>query len=108
MKTLQNLTQITHAFVKASLIALCISSTAQATNLCGQVWHGTVERVRVQEQADNSVVVRVYIYPGNNADYVGYTTSNLMVDQLIKSKDNLHEITGYTDTSCKIKWMDYQ
>jgi hypothetical protein len=54
-------------------LSLFVSVESQAA-LCDQVWTGTIERARVQEQATGETVVRLYITPGHNADYVGYTT----------------------------------
>ena len=87
-------------------VSLFGAAQASAANLCNQVWNGTVERLRVQEQASGETVVRLYLHPGNNADYAGYTTSEFMVDALHKAKDGQIEVTGYTDDKCKIKWMD--
>lgn len=96
-------TVITTAIMTLSVLS---SANANANNLCNQVWKGEVERVRVQEQSNGDTVMRLYIYPGNNADYAGYTQSSFMFDALTKAQDKAITVTGYTDSSCKIKWID--
>ena len=97
------------SFIKASLIlGLAFTAEAQAYNLCNQVWTGSVERIRVQENINGETVMRLYLYPGNNAEYAVYTSSQFMADTLLKGKESGTEITGYTDESCKIKWVDFQ
>ena len=91
-----------------AVFTLLAAGSAQAGNLCNQVWSGTVERLRVQEQASGETVMRLYVHPGNNADYAGYVTSEFMADVLMKAKDKDVEVTGYTDSQCKIKWVDYR
>lgn len=93
------------ATVIMTLTALA-SASVEANNLCNQVWKGEVERVRVQEQASGETVMRLYLYPGNNADYAGFTESSFMFDALTKAQDEKIQVTGYTDSSCKIKWVD--
>lgn len=97
-----------NSLVVKSLLAatLLTGASAQAANLCGGVFNGTVERLRVQEQSNGDTVVRLYMYPGNNAQYAGYTTSDFMVKVLAMAKKDQNEITGYTDEQCKIKWVD--
>ena len=94
--------------IATSIITLTVfaSTAVEAGNLCNQVWKGEVERVRVQEQASGETVMRLYIYPGNNADYAGYTESSFMFDALTKAQDKSITVQGYTDSSCKIKWVD--
>jgi hypothetical protein len=87
-------------------VSLLAGTSAQAANLCNGVFNGTVERLRVQEQASGETVVRLYMYPGTNAEYAGYTTSDFMVKILAMAKKDQNEITGYTDDQCKIKWVD--
>ena len=87
-------------------VSLLAGTSAQAANLCGGVFNGTVERLRVQEQASGETVVRLYMYPGTNSEYAGYTTSDHMVKILAMAKKDQNEITGYTDDKCKIKWVD--
>ncbi len=81
---------------------------AYANNMCGQVWSGTIDRVRVQQQNDGTVVVRAYIAPGSNGEYAGYTSNGLMANTLIKGQDGMKEVTGYSDANCQIKWVDFK
>jgi len=91
-----------------TLVALSLftATGAQAANLCNQVWTGNVERLRAQLQSNDESMVRLYLHPGNNADYAGYTASDFMVEVLMKAKDNDTQVTGYTDDKCVIKWVD--
>lgn len=97
-----------NSLVVKSLLAMAVFSgtNVQAANLCDGVFNGTVERLRVQEQSNGDTVVRVYMYPGNNAEYAGYVSSDYMVKVLLKAKEGENQITGYSDSSCKIKWID--
>ncbi len=88
------------------VLSLFAAAGAQASNLCGGVYNGTVERLRVQEQANGETVVRLYTYPGTNAEYAGYTSSEQFVKVLLAAKKSQTEITGYTDEQCRIKWID--
>ena len=94
------------AIKTAFALTLFSALPAQAANMCNQVWNGTVERLRVQDQANGDTVMRLYLHPGNNSDYAGYTKTDFMADVLMKAKDGDVELTGYTDDKCVIKWVD--
>ena len=96
---------ITKVVVAAALLT---AFDSQAANLCNQVFSGNIERIRTQVQASGETVMRVYLHPGNNADYAGYVTSDMMAKVLMAAKNKDVAITGYSDSSCKITWVDYR
>ncbi len=96
-------------FVNFFVILFVFASfQSQGANLCDQVWRGSVERLRVQEQASGEVLMRLYVYPGNNSEYAGYSSSYYMVETLLQAKRTQAELTGYTDKNCRIKWIDFR
>ena len=89
-------------------LSLLTTVESQAAGHCGEVWNGTIERARVQVQANGETWLLFYTYPGNNADYIGYVKSDLMANVLLRGKEKGESLTGYTDDSCKIKWADFR
>ena len=51
--------------------------------------------------------VFAYKAPGGNADAVGITDDPNTVHALFLARDHGRSITGYTDNSGKIGWLDY-
>jgi hypothetical protein len=82
--------------------------TATATTMCGTVWTGKVARLRVYDQTGNQRVF-VYVYPGSNDSYVGYSENPNMIEALFKNRDNDTgaALMGYSGTDCHIQWIDY-
>ena len=75
---------------------------------CEKVWSGAIARLRVYDQpASTGKVVFAYKSPGNNSDYVGYSDDRNVIKALFLARDNARTITGYTNASCKIEWLDY-
>ena len=75
---------------------------------CEKVWSGSIGRLRVYDQpASTGKKVFAYKSPGTNADYVGYSDDPNVVHALFLARDNGRAITGYTNASCKIEWLDY-
>lgn len=75
---------------------------------CEKVWSGVVARLRIYDQpASTGKKVFVYLSPGANANYVGYSDDPNMIHALFLARDNGNGIQGYTNTSCKIEWIDY-
>ena len=101
--------KINRLITRAAVALTLFSATqSQAANLCDQVWNGSVERIRVQQQASGETVFRVYLTPGNTAQYVGYTTSGFMVDVLLKAQENGTDLQECTDDKCQIVWFDFR
>ena len=90
-------------FSLALIISFILPVTAQANN-CGSVFNGQVERLRIYAAGSK---VMVYLSPGNNADYVGYSTDSNTVKALFEARNNGVSITGYSDEDCYIGWLDY-
>ena len=75
---------------------------------CDKVWSGTVARLRVYDQpASTGKKVFVYIAPGSNSNYVGYSDDPNIIHALFLARDNGNGIQGYTNSSCRIEWLDY-
>jgi hypothetical protein len=75
---------------------------------CEKVWSGSIGRLRVYDQpASTGKKVFAYIAPGANSNYVGYSDDQNVIKALFLARDNGRVITGYTNASCKIEWLDY-
>ncbi len=75
---------------------------------CEKVWHGNIGRLRIYDQpASTGKKVFVYLAPGANSDYVGYTDDPNMIKAVFLARDNGRGVQGYTNASCRIEWMDY-
>ena len=75
---------------------------------CQRVWTGSIARLRVYDQpASTGKKVFAYTAPGHNANYVGYSDDPNVVHALFLARDNGRSITGYTNASCRIEWLDY-
>jgi len=48
-----------------------------------------------------------YKAPGTNSDGVGTTDDPNIIRALFLARDNARVITGYTDNSGRIGWLDY-
>lgn len=92
----------------AALAAAIVSPPTLAANYCNSVWTGKIERLRVYNQGSNKNVF-AYIAPGNNDSYVGSTNNPNMITALFQNRDNQNgtQIQGYSDSDCKIQWIDY-
>ena len=75
---------------------------------CEKVWRGIVARLRIYDQpASTGKKVFVYTSPGSNSNYVGYSDDPNVIQALFLARDNENTIQGYTNSSCKIEWVDY-
>lgn len=75
---------------------------------CQRVWSGSIARLRVYDQpASTGKKVFAYTAPGSNANYVGHTDDHNIVHVLLLARDNGRSITGFTNASCRIEWIDY-
>ncbi|MCF8008093.1 MAG: hypothetical protein K9K84_11880 [Methylovulum sp.] len=96
--------QLNYVTKELILVALLLTPLfAQAA--CESVWSGTVERLRYYDQSGAEKVM-VYIFPGSNANYVGFTSSKMLLDGISKAKESQVSVTGYTGADCRIQWMD--
>ncbi len=68
------------------------------------VWTGSIARLRIYV---STRTVFAYKAPGGNADAVGITDDPNTVHALFLARDHGRSITGYTDNSGKIGWLDY-
>ena len=79
-----------------------------ASSGCEKVWKGVVARLRIYDQpASTGKKVFAYISPGHNKNYVGYTDDPNMIQALFLARDNDVNIQGYTNSRCRIEWIDY-
>ena len=75
---------------------------------CEKVWSGSIGRLRVYDQPDSTgKKVFAYLKPGANANYVGWSDDTNVVRALFLARDNNRSITGYTNSACRIEWLDY-
>ena len=75
---------------------------------CEKVWSGTIARLRIYDQPGSTGnKVFVYVSPGANANYVGYSEDPNMIKALFLARDNGNGVQGYTNAQCRIEWMDY-
>ena len=75
---------------------------------CEKVWKGSIARLRVYDQpASTGKKVFAYLSPGNNTNYVGYSDDPNMIKALFLARDNGNGIQGYTNSKCRIEWIDY-
>jgi hypothetical protein len=75
---------------------------------CEKVWSGKIARLRIYDQpASTGKKVFAYKAPGANADYVGFSDDQNMIKALFLARDNGNAVTGFTNSVCKIEWMDY-
>lgn len=82
-----------------------ISASARG---CEKVWKGTIARLRIYDQpASTGKKVFAYLSPGNNTNYVGCSDDPNMIKALFLARDNGNSIQGYTNSKCRIEWIDY-
>ena len=75
---------------------------------CEKVWSGVIARLRIYDQPGSTgKKVFAYISPGHNKDYVGYSDDPNMIHSLFLARDNGNTIQGYTNSKCRIEWIDY-
>lgn len=75
---------------------------------CQKVWSGTVRRLRIYSQPGTTgEKVFAYTGTGSNSDYVGWTADQNVIKTLFASV-NSGSLTGYTNSSCKLEWLDYR
>ena len=75
---------------------------------CEKVWNGSIGRLRVYDQPGSTgKKVFAYVAPGHNANYVGWSDDPNVIHALFLARDNGQSITGYTNASCRIEWLDY-
>jgi hypothetical protein len=75
---------------------------------CEKVWTGTIARLRIYDQPGSTGnKVFVYLAPGANSNYVGYSADANMIHALFLARDNGNTVTGYTNNQCRIEWLDY-
>lgn len=51
--------------------------------------------------------VFAYLAPGGNVNYVGYSDDRNVIHALFLARDNGRAVMGYTNSSCRIEWLDY-
>ena len=68
------------------------------------VWSGSIARLRIYHTTG---LVFAYKAPGTNSDGVGTTDDSNIIRALFLARDNARVITGYTDNSGRIGWLDY-
>ena len=66
------------------------------------VWTGSIARLRIYIGT-----VFPYTAPGDNDDDVGFTDDPNIIHALFLARANGRSITGYTNNSGKIEWLDY-
>jgi len=96
-------TSIKAIFTLALILSFVFPVAAQANN-CGSVFEGSIERLRIYSSGSK---VMVYLSPGNNQDYVGYSTDANMIKALFEARNNGMSVTGYSAEDCYIGWLDY-
>lgn len=75
---------------------------------CQKSWHSTIGRLRVYDQPGTvGKKVFVYVAPGKESNYVGYTDDPTMIKALFLARDNGNPVIGYTNASCRIEFLDY-
>jgi len=75
---------------------------------CEKVWKGTIARLRIYDQPGSTgKKVFAYVSPGHNKDYIGYTDDPNMIHALFLARDNQNTVQGYTNSKCRIEWLDY-
>ena len=83
-------------------------SHAASRGGCEKVWSGSIARLRIYDQPGSTgKVVFAYVAPGGAANYVGFSDDPNMIHALFLARDNGRSITGFTNASCKIEWIDY-
>jgi hypothetical protein len=79
-----------------------------STSSCEKVWKGSIARLRIYDQpATTGKKVFAYLSPGNNSNYIGYSDDANMIKALFLARDNGNGIQGYTNSKCRIEWIDY-
>lgn len=71
------------------------------------VWTGSIGRLRIWNSQISNGTVFVYKSPGNNSDQVGVTTDANIFKALLLARDNGRSVTGVTDRTGRISWVDY-
>ena len=75
---------------------------------CEKVWSGVIARLRIYDQPGTTgKKVFAYVSPGHNKNYVGYSDDPNIIHALFLARDNGNTIGGYTNSKCKIEWIDY-
>jgi len=79
-----------------------------ASSSCEKVWNGVIARLRIYDQPGSTgKKVFAYLSPGANKDYIGYSDDPNMIHALFLARDNGNSLTGYTNSMCRIEWIDY-
>jgi hypothetical protein len=75
---------------------------------CQRVWQGQIARLRIYDQP-GSTGKKVFAYkaPGHNKDYVGWSDDRNVIHALFLARDNDRPVQGYTNSQCRIEWLDY-
>ena len=77
-------------------------------NIADAVWHGIIKRLRIYDQSQSAGnKVFAYLAPGNNENYIGWSSDPNVIHALFLACDNGRQVTGYTNAQYKIEWMDY-
>lgn len=71
------------------------------------VWTGSIGRLRVYDTQTSTGNVFAYKSPGHNSDLVGNSTDADIIKALFLARDNGGSVTGATDGSGRITWLDY-
>ena len=75
---------------------------------CERVWSGVIARLRIYDQPGTTgKKVFAYVFPGENKHYIGYTDDPNMIHAGFLARNNENAIQGYTNSKCRIEWLDY-
>ena len=83
------------------------SGTTTIAFVSNAVWTGSIARLRVHDSQSSTGNVFAYKAPGTNSDNVGTTTDPNMIKALFLARDNGRSVTGFTNASNRIVWLDY-
>ena len=79
-----------------------------SSSTCEKVWSGVIARLRIYDQPGSTgKKVFAYVSPGSNDDYVGYSDDPNIIHALFKARTNKNPLLGYTNSQCRIEWVDF-
>lgn len=76
------------------------------TKVFPKIWSGVIARVRVYDDTHGKRIF-VFLSPGNNANYIGYTNDANMIKVILQAHLHKQVLSGYSTDQYKILWMDY-
>jgi len=96
--------------IDTSVVALAkeFPGLSPVSSGCEKVWSGSIGRLRIYDQPGSTgKKVFAYVTPGGNVNYVGYSDDRNVIHALFLARDNGRAVMGYTNSSCRIEWLDY-